>query len=134
MRENNLNIGGEPSGHIVMSNFGTTGDGLIASLQILSIMCSEDKPISEIVNLFKLCPQENITIPINESNPLDNEEVKKVIKEQKDILSKNGRVIVRESGTEPIIRVMVESDDEALNTNISKKIVSVIKSSSNKNN
>ena len=134
MRENNLNIGGEPSGHIVMSNFGTTGDGLIASLQILSIMCSEDKPISEIVNLFKLCPQENITVPINETNPLDNEEVKKVIKEQKDILSKNGRVIVRESGTEPIIRVMVESNDEALNTNISKKIVSVIKSSSNKNN
>ena len=70
MRENNLKIGGEPSGHIVMSNFGTTGDGLIASLQVLSMMSSEDRPISELVNLFELYPQKNISIPISRNNSL----------------------------------------------------------------
>ena len=80
MRENNSNIGGEPSGHIVMSNFGKTGDGLIAALQILSIMCLDQRPISEIVNLFTLYPQKNITIPTNGEDPLSDTNVQNVIK------------------------------------------------------
>ena len=134
MRENNLKIGGEPSGHIVMSNFGTTGDGLVASLQVLSMMSSEDRPISELVNLFELYPQKNISIPINGNNSLNDPAVKKIIKEQELLLDNKGRIIVRESGTEPIIRVMVESKEEAMTNNICEKIVSSIEKSLQKKN
>ena len=134
MRENNLKIGGEPSGHIVMSNFSTTGDGLIASLQVLSMMCSENRPISELINLFELYPQKNISIPIGENNPLNDPIVKKVIKEQELSLINKGRIVVRESGTEPIIRVMVESKEEKIINDICKKIVSSIEKSQEKNN
>ena len=134
MRDNNLLIGGEPSGHIVMRNFGTTGDGLIASLQVLSMMSYEDRPISELTNLFELYPQKNISIPINNKNPLNDPIVKKVIKEQELSLANNGRIIVRESGTEPIIRVMVESKKKALINDICEIIVSTIEKSVNTNN
>ena len=134
MRDNNLVIGGEPSGHIVMRNFGTTGDGLIASLQVLSMMSYEDRPISELTNLFELYPQKNISIPINNKNPLNDPVVKKVIKEQELSLADNGRIIVRESGTEPIIRVMVESKKEIIINDICKNIVSTIEKSIKNNN
>ena len=134
MRDNNLLIGGEPSGHIVMRNFGTTGDGLIASLQVLSMMSYEDRPISELTNLFELYPQKNISIPINNKNPLNDPVVKKVIREQELSLADNGRIIVRESGTEPIIRVMVESKKEIIINDICKNIVSTIEKSIKKNN
>ena len=134
MRDNNLLIGGEPSGHIVMRNFGTTGDGLIASLQVLSMMSYEDRPISELTNLFELYPQKNISIPINNKNPLNDPVVKKVIKEQELSLADNGRIIVRESGTEPIIRVMVESKKEIIINDICKNIVSTIEKSIKNNN
>ena len=134
MRDNNLLIGGEPSGHIVMRNFGTTGDGLIASLQVLSMMSYEDRPISELTNLFELYPQKNISIPINNKNPLNDPVVKKVIKEQELSLADNGRLIVRESGTEPIIRVMVESKKETIINDICKNIISSIEKSIKNNN
>tara|TARA_B100001057_G_scaffold75753_1_gene70414 strand:+ start:3307 stop:4662 length:1356 start_codon:yes stop_codon:yes gene_type:complete len=134
MKDNNLVIGGEPSGHIVMRNFGTTGDGLIASLQVLSMMSYEDRPISELTNLFELYPQKNIAIPINNKNPLNDPVVKKVIKEQVLSLADNGRIIVRKSGTEPIIRVMVESKKEIIINDICKNIVSTIEKSIKSNN
>ena len=134
MRENDLLIGGEPSGHIVMRNFGTTGDGLIASLQVLSMMSYEDKPISELTDLFEPYPQKNISVSIKNKNPLNDPIVKKVIKEQELSLANNGRIIVRESGTEPIIRVMVESKKKALINDICEIIVSTIEKSVNTNN
>ena len=134
MRENDLLIGGEPSGHIVMRNFGTTGDGLIASLQVLSMMSYEDRPISELTDLFKPYPQKNISVPIKNKNPLNDPVVKKVIKEQELSIAKNGRIIVRKSGTEPIIRVMVESKKKALINDICEIIVSTIEKSVNTNN
>ncbi len=134
MRENDLLIGGEPSGHIVMRNFGTTGDGLIASLQVLSMMTYEDKPISELTDLFEPYPQKNISVSIKNKNPLNDPIVKKVIKEQELSLATNGRIIVRESGTEPIIRVMVESKKKALINDICEIIVSTIEKSVNTNN
>jgi len=134
MRENDLLIGGEPSGHIVMRNFGTTGDGLIASLQVLSMMTYEDKPISELTDLFEPYPQKNISVSIKNKNPLNDPIVKKVIKEQELSLANNGRIIVRESGTEPIIRVMVESKKKALINDICEIIVSTIEKSVNTNN
>ncbi len=117
-----------------MSNFGTTGDGLIASLQVLSMMCSENRPISELINLFELYPQKNISIPIGENNPLNDPIVKKVIKEQELSLINKGRIVVRESGTEPIIRVMVESKEEKVINYICEKIVSSIEKSQEKKN
>ena len=134
MRENDLLIGGEPSGHIVMRNFGTTGDGLIASLQVLSMMTYEDKPISELTDLFEPYPQKNISVSIKNKNPLNDPIVKKVIKEQELSLANNGRIIVRESGTEPIIRVMVESKKKALINDICEIIVSTIEKSVSTNN
>ncbi|MDG1524370.1 MAG: phosphoglucosamine mutase, partial [Hyphomicrobiales bacterium] len=134
MRENNSNIGGEPSGHIVMSNFGKTGDGLIAALQILSIMCFDQRPISEIVNLFKLYPQKNITIPINGEDPLTDTNVQNVIKEQENILGSSGRIIVRKSGTEPIVRIMVECLEAELANKTANQISDSIKSLINKKN
>ena len=134
MRENDLLIGGEPSGHIVMRNFGTTGDGLIASLQVLSMMSYEDRPISELTDLFEPYPQKNISVPIKNKNPLNDPVVKKVIKEQELSIAKNGRIIVRKSGTEPIIRVMVESKDKVVINDICKIIVSTIEKSVNTNN
>ena len=134
MMENDLLIGGEPSGHIVMRNFGTTGDGLIASLQVLSMMSYEDRPISELTDLFKPYPQKNTSVPIKNKNPLNDPVVKKVIKEQELSLANNGRIIVRESGTEPIIRVMVESKDKVVMNDICEIIVSTIEKSVNTNN
>lgn len=134
MRKNNSNIGGEPSGHIVMGNFGKTGDGLIAALQILSIMCSDERPVSEIVNLFNLYPQKNITIPINGEDPLTDKDVQKVLKEQENILGSSGRIIVRKSGTEPIVRIMVESLEAELANDAANQISVSIKSLINKKN
>ena len=133
MRENNSNIGGEPSGHIVMSNFGKTGDGLIAALQILSIMCLDQRPISEIVNLFTLYPQKNITIPINGEDPLSDTNVQNVIKEQENALGSSGRIIVRKSGTEPIVRIMVECLEAELANKTANQIRDSIKSLIKKN-
>jgi len=134
MREVNSNIGGEPSGHIIMSNFGKTGDGLIASLQVLSIMCASGKPVSEIVNLFDLYPQKNITIPLNGKNELTDSEIQKITKDADDLLGDNGRAVVRKSGTEPIMRVMVESLDSKLADSVAGKLSDSIKYLMDNNN
>jgi phosphoglucosamine mutase len=117
-----------------MSNFGKTGDGLIAALQILSIMCLDQRPISEIVNLFTLYPQKNITIPINGENPLSDTNVQNVIKEQENALGSSGRIIVRKSGTEPIVRIMVECLEAELANKTANQIRDSIKSLINKKN
>ena len=134
MREANSNIGGEPSGHIIMSNFGKTGDGLIASLQVLSIMCASGKPVSEIVNLFDLYPQKNITIPLNGKNTLTDSEIQKITRDADDLLRDDGRVVVRKSGTEPIMRIMVESLDSKLADSVAGKLSDSIKHLMEKSN
>ena len=117
-----------------MGIFCKTGDGLIAALQILSIMCSDERPVSEIVNLFNLYPQKNITIPINGEDPLTDKDVQKVLKEQENILGSSGRIIVRKSGTEPIVRIMVESLEVELANDAANQISVSIKSLINKKN
>jgi len=114
MRETGSNIGGEQSGHIIMSDYSTTGDGIMASLQALSVMLEEGKKFSEVSSLFTPMPQilHNIRYNLGE-NPLEKDAVKQAIAKAEKQLGKNGRILVRKSGTEPLIRIMVEGENEA---------------------
>ena len=112
MKKGGYNFGGEQSGHIVLGDYSTTGDGLVAALQILEILCSTKKPISEIVNIFKLYPQilKNVKYQ-NGANPLDKADVQSAIKSAQEKLGNEGRILVRKSGTENLIRIMAEGKD-----------------------
>tara|TARA_B100000929_G_scaffold288498_1_gene277101 strand:+ start:5890 stop:7245 length:1356 start_codon:yes stop_codon:yes gene_type:complete len=127
MRKQGVTLGGEPSGHIIINNFCTTGDAIIASLQVLASICEEKKSISELTNLFPLYHQAHNNIQCNSSDSLDDSLINKLIEEKKDELGKKGRIIIRKSGTEPIVRVMIESEDSDLNLDILEEISFKIK-------
>ncbi len=114
MRQEGFNVGGEQSGHIILSEFSTTGDGLIASLQVLATMIKNDLPVSEVTNQFEPAPQKLVNIEFNETNPLEKETVKCTISQAEERLRGIGRVVVRKSGTEPLIRIMVEAEESDL--------------------
>jgi phosphoglucosamine mutase len=115
MRRGGFNLGGEQSGHIVMTDFATTGDGLIAGLQFLAEMARTEKPASELVRNFETVPQllKNVRYGADKQ-PLSVDSVKARIAEAEARLNGLGRVLIRKSGTEPLIRVMAECEDEAL--------------------
>ena len=125
MRESNINLGGEQSGHIVMSDFATTGDGLVAALQLLACVQHADKPASEVCRRFDPVPQllQNVA---NDRSVLEQESVLSAIDEVRDRLGKSGRLVIRPSGTEPLIRIMAEGDDPALVTNVVNELADVI--------
>ena len=130
MRKNGYNIGGEQSGHIILGDYSTTGDGIMVALQVLyTLIKNKNKKISEIVNLYQSVPQllENIEYNKDTSNPLEEDEVKKVISDMEKKLEGNGRLLIRKSGTQPLIRVMVESTDMQILRISIKNIVEVIK-------
>ncbi len=112
MREEGCNIGGEPSGHIVLSDYATGGDGLLTALQVLSILISKQKPASQLMNLFTPFPQVLKNVAVSPAC-LTSPEVREAIETAKKKLEKNGRMIIRPSGTEPFVRVMAEGEDEA---------------------
>ncbi len=114
MRKHGYNVGGEQSGHIVLSDFTTTGDGLISALQILAVVVSTGKPVSEVCNRFTPLPQILQNVRYSTGKPLDDARVKKAIDAGKEKLGKSGRLVIRPSGTEQLIRVMAEGDDERL--------------------
>ncbi len=114
MRAKGYNVGGEQSGHILMTDFATTGDGLIAALQVLAEIIRKDKPASEVLDVFEPVPQILKNVRHNGQNPLEFSTVKAAIKEAKTQMGKSGRILVRSSGTEPLVRVMAEGDDPAL--------------------
>ncbi len=113
MRAEGYNLGGEQSGHIVMSDFATTGDGLLASLQVLSAMVETGRPMSELGNVFAPAPQKLINIRYEGKDPLQAAKVKTVIADVTKRLGKTGRLVIRKSGTEPLVRVMAEAEDQA---------------------
>jgi phosphoglucosamine mutase len=115
MRKGGFNLGGEQSGHIVMTDFGTTGDGLLAALQILGIVAQRAKPASQVLHAFSPVPQllQNVRYPKG-LRPLEAQPVQQAIKLAELKLGQNGRLLVRPSGTEPLIRVMAEGDDATL--------------------
>jgi phosphoglucosamine mutase len=114
MRQHGYNVGGEKSGHIVMSDYATTGDGLLAALQVLSEVVRQGKPVSEVCNLFTPLPQVLKNVRFRGGNPLEDKAVKSAIADVENRLGNNGRLVIRPSGTEPLIRVMAEADDDKL--------------------
>lgn len=128
MQKNNCNFGGEQSGHIVLSDYSTTGDGLIAALQVLSVLCDSKKPASEILDLFEPFPQvlKNTRFDSSKKNPLEEKSVLDFIKEKESELGEDGRILVRKSGTENLIRVMAEGKDQKQIERIVGEIISKI--------
>jgi phosphoglucosamine mutase len=126
MRQNNFNVGGEQSGHIVMSDYGTTGDGLVAALQILAAVKRTGKTVSEICRRFEPVPQLLRNVRISGGKPLEDIQVQKAIADAEAELSKNGRLVIRPSGTEPLIRVMAEGDDSDLVRTVVDQIIEAI--------
>jgi len=113
MRESGCNLGGEQSGHMILSDFATTGDGLVGALQVLALLVEEKRPASEVCRRFEPLPQKLVNVRYNGASPLGDEEVERAIKAAGDRLGTRGRILVRASGTEPLIRVMAEAEDEA---------------------
>jgi len=126
MLEGGYNLGGEQSGHILMTDFASTGDGTIASLQILAQIIRSGRLASEVLNVFETVPQVLENIPFSGTSPLEKPEVISAIKESQVMLGNSGRILVRPSGTEKLIRVMVESDDESKVNKIKGELVSLI--------
>jgi phosphoglucosamine mutase len=114
MREHGYNIGGEPSGHIILSDYTTTGDGFIAALQVLSVVKRSGKRVSEVCHRFEPLPQVLKNVRYRNGTPLQNAAVVSAIAVAEKKLGPGGRLIVRPSGTEPVIRVMGEGDDKIL--------------------
>ncbi|WP_323796329.1 phosphoglucosamine mutase [Nisaea sp.] len=114
MQSGGFNLGGEQSGHMIMSEHATTGDGLIAALQVLAVLISSEKPMSEVASVFTPLPQLLKNVRYTGAPPLEGESVKTAIREGEARLAGTGRVLIRKSGTEPLIRVMAEGADEKL--------------------
>ncbi len=113
MRKGGFNVGGEQSGHMIMMDYATTGDGTIAALQVLSALVKSGKKASELLHLFDPVPQLLKNVRFSGGKPLDNPHVQKIIADAEAQLAGRGRLVIRPSGTEPVIRVMAEGDDEA---------------------
>ena len=111
MKEGGFNVGGEQSGHMILLDHGTTGDGTIAALRVLSSLVWSGKPASELLHVFDPVPQLLKNVRYDGGSPLDDETVKRVIADAESELSGKGRLVIRASGTEPLIRVMAEGDD-----------------------
>ena len=114
MRARGRNLGGEQSGHIILSDHSTTGDGLVAGLQVLAALIDHQKPASELLHLFEPVPQLLKNVRFASGQPLDDATVKARIAEAEAELDGRGRLVIRKSGTEPLIRVMAEGDDLAM--------------------
>ena len=126
MRQHGFNVGGEQSGHIVLSDFSTTGDGLIAGLQVLGVIARTGKPVSEVCKLFEPLPQILENVRCKSRTALDDKQVREAIDDGTARLGTSGRLVIRPSGTEPVIRVMAEGDDEGLVRSVVGNIVTVL--------
>ena len=126
MRAGGFNLGGEQSGHVILSDYSTTGDGLIAALQVLAGKVTNDTPMSAFSKVFDPYPQILKNVRISGGTPMDAPEVKSAISEGESRLAGEGRVLIRPSGTEPVIRVMAEGRDEAAVNAVVDDIASAI--------
>ncbi len=123
MRDGNCNLGGEQSGHIVLSDFGTTGDGLVAALQVLALLKKKGGSAKDVCRPFEPLPQVLKNVRYNGVDPLDSGAVKSAIKDAESQLSGAGRLLIRKSGTEPLVRVMAEGQDEDLVLSVVDRLV-----------
>jgi phosphoglucosamine mutase len=127
MRQGAFNLGGEASGHIIMSDYATTGDGLIAGLQVLAELVRSEKPMSALARQFEPVPQRLENVRFSRGKPLEDANVRAVIAAAEARLNGSGRILVRPSGTEPLIRVMAEGDDERLVRQLVGDIVGAVR-------
>jgi phosphoglucosamine mutase len=127
MRQGGFNLGGEQSGHVILSDFSTTGDGMIAALQVLSVLVKSGQSMSALARQFEPAPQKLENVRISGGKPLENPEVKKAIADAEAMLNGTGRLVIRASGTEPLIRIMAEGDDEALVGKLVKDLAGAVK-------
>ena len=125
MLNSGSNFGGEPSGHLIINDFSTTGDAIISALQVLSLMIEENKSISNLTNLFPLISQKHYEHISDDKKDISNSHLENLSKEMKEKIGNEGRVIIRKSGTEPLIRVMIETN----NQNLSNEILDEVKTS-----
>jgi phosphoglucosamine mutase len=127
MRKHGYNVGGEQSGHIVLSDFTTTGDGLVSALQVLACVVSTGKSVSEVCSRFQPLPQILQNVRYAKGKPLEDNRVVKAIEGAQQRLGEGGRLVIRPSGTEPVIRVMAEGDDERLVSTVVGDICEAVK-------
>ncbi|HQT84015.1 MAG: phosphoglucosamine mutase [Acidiphilium sp. 37-64-53] len=130
MRARGLNLGGEQSGHVILSDFATTGDGLIAALQVLAVLVRDGRPASAVCRLFEPLPQRLRNVRYQGASPLRSAAVLAAQAEAEKRLEGTGRLLIRASGTEPLIRVMAEGEDEALIVAIVDELCAVIEAAS----
>jgi phosphoglucosamine mutase len=126
MREHGYNVGGEPSGHIILSDYTTTGDGFVAALQVLAVVKKQDKPVSQVCHRFSALPQVLKNVRYRGAKPLENAKVRSAIADAEQRINGHGRLLVRLSGTEPVIRVMGEGDDKSLVEDVVDGIVEAL--------
>ncbi|MBI1209031.1 MAG: phosphoglucosamine mutase [Azospirillum sp.] len=131
MRDGGYNVGGEQSGHIVLSDYSTTGDGLIAALQVLAVVQTSGRPASEVGRVFEPVPQKLSNLRYDTkavaAPPLEQSAVQQAIRDAEACLGRNGRLLIRKSGTEPVIRVMAEGDDAALVDRVVGDVISALR-------
>lgn len=127
MREAGYNLGGEQSGHIIFFDYATTGDGMLTALQLVNIMKRTGKPLSELASEMQAFPQRLVNVKVKDKHlVLENERIKETIERVEQELGQNGRVLVRPSGTEPLVRVMVEAADEEVCERYVQEIANVV--------
>jgi phosphoglucosamine mutase len=126
MRETGINVGGEQSGHLILSDFTTTGDGLVAALQVLAVIVDQDRRASEVCRVFTPLPQLLRNVRFSGASPLGDSAIQSAIHAAEGRLNGAGRLLIRQSGTENLIRVMAESEDEGLVTLVVDELCAVI--------
>ena len=126
MRKRGLNIGGEPSGHVILGDYATTGDALVAALHILSGLIADGRPASEALRLFTPSPQILKNVSFSGGDPLARADVKDAIAAAEKKLGEEGRIVVRPSGTEPLLRIMIEGNDHAVITAMAEEIAAIV--------
>lgn len=122
MRQHGFNLGGEQSGHIILSDVSTTGDGLLAGLQVLAVLAARGGKASSMLRVFEPAPQKLVNIRYSGTNPMESDRVKAALAEADALLGSRGRMVVRKSGTEPLVRVMAE----ALNAELMQKALTLV--------
>jgi len=134
MLKNDYNLGGEQSGHIIMLDYNPTGDGILTSLMLIQILLEKNIPLSKLCDIIQIYPQVLINAKVNSKKKNDyqnDEDIQRMIKELKQEFENDGRIIIRPSGTEPLIRVMIEGKDINKITKEAQKLAALIESKLN---
>jgi phosphoglucosamine mutase len=126
MLEGSASLGGEQSGHVIVSEYATTGDGLVTALALLDVMVRSGKTLSELARVMEVYPQTLINVPVEDRAVAESEPVKEALMRAEARLAGEGRILLRPSGTEPVVRVMVEHEDDAVCREVCEEVAAVV--------